>query len=177
MCHHPLLFLRLESLSHRQVHILPGWVIWCSIMQMTSSILALLKLVIKSMTYGYSSIRGTNTLYVKYIGFVEMQCASEIWYEADNISSCLLQCGWCELCTSCGFHNHDVASPTDTFLCVQPLLNTGPPKWCCPLELTLNSFVRSSTAPAPQRCQVCGKTPEYALLMTCQKGRASYASA
>lgn len=93
MCHHPLLFLRLESLSHRQVHIFPGWVIWCSIMQMTSSILALLKLVIKSMTYGYSSIRGTNTLYVKHIGFVEIQCASAIWYETDNISSCLLLAG------------------------------------------------------------------------------------
>lgn len=77
---------------------------------MTSSILALLKLVIKSMTYGYSSIRGTNTLYVKHIGFVEIQCASANFQ--------LPATGWRELCTSCGFHNHDVACPTDTFLCV-----------------------------------------------------------
>lgn len=44
-------------------------------MQMSSSILAPLELVIKSVIYSYSSIRGTNTSYVKHIKLLVMQCA------------------------------------------------------------------------------------------------------
>lgn len=134
-----------------------------------------LKLVIKSMTYGYSSIRGTNTLYVKQIGFVEMQCASAIWYLTDYFqlpatvwlvwALHLLSQSWC--CLS--YWHISVCTATAQRRTFQP--------GCCPLELTLNSFVRSSTAPAHLCCQVCGKTPNHALLMTCQKGRASHASA
>lgn len=159
MCHHPLLFLRLEPLSHRQVHIFPGWVIRCSIMQMSSSILALLKLVIKSTIYGYSNIRGTNTLYVKHIGLVEMSCASAIWYDTDDISSCWVQCSWCEHHTSCCFHNHDVVSVTHIFVCTVTADTRTSQPGCSPLELTLYSFVRSSMTPAHLRYQVCGKTP------------------
>lgn len=44
-------------------------------MQMSSSILAPLKLVIKSVIYSHSSIRGTNASYVKRIRLVVMQGA------------------------------------------------------------------------------------------------------
>lgn len=43
---------------------------------MSSSILALLELVIKSVIYSYSNIRGTNSSYVKHIRLIEMWCAS-----------------------------------------------------------------------------------------------------
>lgn len=177
MCHHPLLFLRLEPLSHRQVHIFSGWVIWCSIMQMSSSILALVKLVIKSMIYGYSSVRGTNTLYVKRIRLIEMQCASAIWYETDDISSCWLQCCWCELCISC-FHNHDGASLTHTHFRV----------YSCYWPPDLPTRVLSIRAHLALLCEVKHGTcspalpgvwedPDHALLMTCQTARASHTAA
>lgn len=84
---------------------------------MSSSILALLKLVIKLMIYSYSSIRGTNALYVKHFKLVEMQCASPIFdvifpaarYSVDGVSSVLL-----------------VAFTIMIFLSVESLVTPGP---------------------------------------------------
>lgn len=174
MCHHPLLFLRLEPLSCRQVHKFSGWVIWCSIMQMSSSILALLELVIKSVIYSYSNIRGTNSWYVKHIRLVEMRCASATFdmkqmmfpaagYSIAGILHLLLPSQW-RYCFSC----------THIHICIATIDPWTSWAGCCPFDLTLYFIMRSSTAPASPGVE---EDPAHALLMTCQKGRVVHAAA